>query len=41
MNEWTLAYIYIAFFPYWIQDDNCGNGVGSTKIEFKVKDMGM
>jgi hypothetical protein len=24
-----------------IQDDNYGNGVGSTKIQFKVKDMEM
>jgi hypothetical protein len=41
MNEWTLAYIYILHSFHRIQDDNCGNGVGSTKIEFKVKDMEM
>ncbi len=40
MNEWTIA-LYILHSLLRIQDDTYGNGVGSTKIEFKVKDMEM
>ncbi len=34
-------YIYILHSLHRIQDDNYGNGVGSTMIKFKVKDMEM
>jgi hypothetical protein len=33
--------LYILHSLHRIQDDNQGNGVQSTKIEFKVKDMEM